>query len=383
MRNIKKKIFYIIFVVSFAGNGFFFLSNGLFEINRTIEKRQENRKQNVLNSLKDFEKILYEGGLFIIETGNECFTPKKMGGVINNFRYNFKKYPKDELFTTSEMGYLMISVLERAVKENDQKIIGYLKEIFEQYVISREIIIVDQCLYGIVAINLYNLTGEEKYKVYADSMAEWLKTNYISDIGILYRQRSSCNFVDGLGMYIPFLMEYSKFSSDATYETMAINCFDVFCKNGIDPQTGIAFHSYIITEPKIKMGSSNWGRGNAWMALAIICLPKEKLNSEAKMCVERFSETMCAIYNKQGCLRQFINEGELDLSATIPIIYILERDSLMAVDKLSFSKFLRGKRGNILYFSSGPTTSSNDYSPFRGPNMLTQAIMLKWILECK
>lgn len=272
----------------------------------------------------------------------------------------------------------MIATLEKAIISKDKENLNKIKEIFDKYILKSDLEIVDQCLYGIVAIYLYKETKEIKYSEYANFMALWLKNSYIPNVGILYRKGANCNFVDGLGMYIPFLVEYSHFSNHLEYEALAIDCFENFAKDGVDPSTGIAFHGYKIDEPKIKMGSANWGRGNAWMALAIAYLPNNKLSDDGKKACDTFQKTMLKIYNSQDEIRQFIIEGKLDLSATIPILYLLEKNRFIKINKLSYSRYMRG---DILYFSSGPTTECNDYSPYRGPNMLSQAIMLKWLLE--
>lgn len=375
-----KKFWIFILFLSLCWNAFFFVSQGVFELSRWKDKRIEEGHQSPLTDISVFENSLYKGGMHIIETGSKPFTPKKMGGVIDNLNYNFKGYSKDELYTTSEMGYLMMATLEEAVKRDDKEALDKIKKVFDKYVLNEELKNVDQCLYGIVAIGLYKATKEMKYRNYINAMATWLNELYIPNVGILYRKGSSCNFVDGLGMYIPFLMEYSRFSHQSKYEDIAMKCFENYINDGVDHSTGIAYHGYSINSPKIKMGSANWGRGNAWMALAMVYLPIEKMPEGIAQICKKFQETMMSIYESQGEIRQFINDGLLDLSATIPILYSLDKDRCLKVDKLLYSKYLRE---DILYFSSGPTTTINDYSPYRGPNMLSQAIMLKWLIECK
>ena len=375
MRNWR---FYILLTLSVSLNVFFLISHGLFEMALFKTKHIEEIEKLPLKSSKDFENNLYQGSIYTIENGKKTFTPKKWGGTISNLNYNFKGYPKEELYMTSEMGYLMIATIEKAVKQKDISTLKKIKKIFDSYIIDKKIDVVDQSLYGIVAIYLYKETKEKKYFDYTNKLALWLKGSYVPHVGILYRKGANCNVVDGLGMYIPFLMEYSRFTNKLEYEVIAIDCFENYVRNAVDTNTGIAYHGYCINPPKIKIGSANWGRGNAWMALAIAYLPTEKLSHETKKRCSLFQETMLKIYKNQGEIRQFINDGSLDLSATIPVLFLLEKNGRIKVNKLLYSKYLRG---DILYFSSGPTTAINDYSPFRGPNMLSQAIMLKWLVE--
>ena len=147
---------------------------------------------------------------------------------------------------------------------------------------------VDDALCGTALIDLYLLTREEKYKVGADKMAEYLflvEQRHADAIGsIPYRpaQGNGHIYVDGIGMMCPFLAKYGvTFGNEKTIR-MALKQIENMLAYGMDAASGLPYHGFQY-ENGVKYGIIGWGRAVGWLMLGIagvICALRGGLQSE-------------------------------------------------------------------------------------------------------
>lgn len=143
-------------------------------------------------------------------------------GLINDVR-SFFSYPNELPFNDA---YLKTGLSYYALKHHEDEIVSNLiswgAELLEDDKYS--ITIVDQAPVGIMFLNLYRLTDDSKYKNTAESIYSQLKDICSKGEGkIAYRQGVSNNYVDVVGMVVPFLVEYFRFSQEIGAENSLQN----------------------------------------------------------------------------------------------------------------------------------------------------------------
>ena len=98
--------------------------------------------------------------------------------------------------------------------------------------------------------------------------------------------------------------------------------------------------------------------------------------------VRKFIQTTKELYNQNKCFHQYIGQvDKIDLSATLPIIYYLQKIGEIKLsdnDLLEYSIYMHN---GLLYNSSGSQSQMNSGCPFSGPNRISQAFMLKLLID--
>ena len=121
------------------------------------------------------------------------------------------------------------------------------------------------------------MSQKQKYKAYATKMYRWIKSQD-SLYGIVYHNLREISNVDGIGMCVPFLSAYSKtFNNKEAYQ-LALKQLNIYNEYGVDGDTGIPAQGYSITQPHIKLGSCNWGRGISWYLCGLSSVNIEDLS---------------------------------------------------------------------------------------------------------
>lgn len=125
--------------------------------------------------------------------------------------------------------------------------------------------------WGHAALLLYSITKNADFKKLADRAYEALK-NWRRENGIIYYfqegKYKNLHFVDGQGMFIPFLVDYYKEFKLEEAKEIAIKNFSFFTQHGLD-NNGLPYHNIKGTIP---IGPNNWGRGIGWYILGLISI---------------------------------------------------------------------------------------------------------------
>ena len=139
--------------------------------------------------------------------------------------------------------YLMYGVSEYLIKTNNNDKLIVLKYYFDNYYISNsgqprfKVNKVDQAVFGIIAINLHLAYKEEKYKVFASVIFDFIHANYVKNSMVLYRENTVNELNDTIGMIVPFLVRYYKFLKVTLALEIARNQLAYFIKFGTDVMT--------------------------------------------------------------------------------------------------------------------------------------------------
>lgn len=186
------------------------------------------------------------------------------------------------------------------------------------------------------------------------------------------------NLVDGMGMYNPFLIYYSKTYNDTTAYKLAVKQAELFIKYAVDDETGICSHGYRMKAPFIKVGSANWGRGNSWFALGLCGIDIKDFSEQSRNKVKRFRQTMKALWLQDHKFAEFIgDDGKEDISVTLPILYYLVQSGTIRVSEKQILSYSRYMHDGVMYNGSGECGGLNHYSDYTGPSPLIQAMTLK------
>jgi rhamnogalacturonyl hydrolase YesR len=339
-----------------------------------IQRRQSKKEIDI----SKFRTKIADASFKLLSTGTKTFPPPRRGNLVEQYNFNFKG--QDDVFLTSEVGWLFYAVLKDAIELNDNNRIKSLESIFLHRVINQDVVVCDQVTFGMSAILFYKLTNRPKYKEYIDKLYKWLVSRE-TQYGILYRDGTSLNLIDGLGMFTPFLILYSENMHCPKAYSIAVRQLEIYNKYGVDKETGIPSHGFSLREPHIKMGSINWGRGLSWYSLGLLDIQQADLSVDDQLLVKMYQKTICSYLNEKKMLGQFVGEENVDLSATLPILYYLSHQKVIKLTSNEVLEFSAYAHNGVLYNSSGSTMALNRYSEFDGTNPLAQAFMLLLLMD--
>lgn len=160
-----------------------------------------------------------------------------------------------------------------------------VKEYFDRWISAgMPIYYVDDVLSGVALLNLYKVTGEEKYRNGADKMAQYLfrlaETEADGAGSIPYRpaQKNQHIYVDGVGMMGAFLARYGRVCGSRQAMELAFIQIENMLKFGMDEKTGLPYHGFQY-ENGVKYGIIGWGRAVGWLLMGMT----ELLNSGEDM----------------------------------------------------------------------------------------------------
>lgn len=380
----------VVSLLSICMNALFLYSEFNYKKNIKEQVRKSAIQNPVVPSSQIFTNELIKGSCSILDSGIDVYVPtenislrQRIDETIHGYQCDFNNIH----YRYSEMGFLMIALLENAKKVNNVQLIEKVKECFDKNILEGEINYnkTDWCIEGYVAILLYDLTKDNKYKEFADKEYRWLLEHNTEANGILYIPQKNTNFVDGVGIFNPFLVYYSTYFYNVDAYKLACSQIDKYCKYGVDIQTGLPSLGYSILPPYEKQGSANWGRGCAWFALGLLMIDKDDLLPETRMLVDKFNNTLVEIWKREKQFTQFIGqEGEIDLSATLPLLYYLYKKRLLVINRNDLLIYSTYMADGVLWHSSGACRyPGGPYINSGSSQRLSQAFMLKLLNEVR
>lgn len=373
----------IILLLSLCGNVAFFLSDGLTYLKLRELQKSNNTIYPLCSSIEEFRKQITEVNMEIMLSGNRPEAPKFPLGVIDRIKYNLgikeTSYP---FFYWGEPNWLLTATLEDAILHNEKKNIAEIENIFKEKIENMSLDHVDQCMSGGAAILLHQRTGNRRYKDYADKVLKWC-LEHDTEYGILYGANDA-QLIDGYGMFLPFLNRYANTYNDSVAMKLATKQVEIAIQYLIDPVGGLPVHGFSLLDSHYKQGNCNFGRGISWFLLGLTEFCYSTLNASQIETIDRMDKTLLSIYNNYHQYNQFIGEtGNIDMTAHLPILYYLVSKKLIQIEDIQLLEYSKYSDNGMLYNSSGSTSGKYFYSQNFGPNILSQAFMLKLLNENK
>jgi len=137
----------------------------------------------------------------------------------------------------------------------------------------------DDMLGGNLLIVLFKETGQEKYKIAADSIRKRLETFPRTEDGGLWHATSREHqlWLDGMYMSMPFLVRYGSVFNDQQYACdEAVKQLLTYARHLNDPATGLLFHAYdesgkqAWADPMTHHSPIFWCRAIGWYGMALV-----------------------------------------------------------------------------------------------------------------
>lgn len=230
--------------------------------------REDQHSNDTHNAIEYFDE----------NTPDSIFIRKVIIGGMNMPSNTFP-HVDDDITNDWYNSYNWVGLSYWALYHNDTSVLVHLEHLAESFLdeknsINYEIKSVSQFPIGILFINLYKITGKQKYLEASKNLYKCLVSlcNEEKRIDYFYPKLKRC-YVDVLGMIVPFLIEYYETTNDREAYNIAITNILIYRERGTDLRTGIPCHEY---DPStgIKKGLANWGRGIGWYLLALAYCPE-------------------------------------------------------------------------------------------------------------
>jgi rhamnogalacturonyl hydrolase YesR len=380
---------YILLVISLILNLFFIKYDLLPYLIPTIRKRI-NRSRKKIRDADELEQLILSASLSAIKN-KKSIMPWNIGGshrmlvkVIVSIKS--KKSNKEFKNYNYPRGYLLSGLSEYLIAIEDNEKLLSLKKTFDKFYITDKgeplfnLDKVDQSPFGVASMNLYKVFNEEKYLLFAKRIYSFIFNNYSENNLVIYRENSKNELNDTIGMIVPFLVKYYQLTRVNDALNIAINQMQFYIKNGTDHHTFMPSHG-VNLKTKIKVGSSNWGRGIGWYFIGL----KEiyDLNGSFKNEYEGLSRTIKSLQNEEGLWGQFPGSMDVfDASSSTMFFYCLGNECNKREDILNkLNKYI--SNDGFIMQTSGDTEGLNFYSKLSGKSELSQGILLMILSQYK
>lgn len=163
------------------------------------------------------------------------------------------------LLAKSMLDYYKTHVNTEAAKEIIEVVRRYVDRIILGGVKLR---FIDDAYVGVVILELYEITSNEKYRKAAEKIYVRLTEAETDTVGsFVYRPKDKKKFfhAESIGAVCPFLSKYSKVTGDPNAMALAITQIENLMKYGMDEKTILPYHGYD-SKTGMKYGIIGWGQ---------------------------------------------------------------------------------------------------------------------------
>ncbi len=320
-----------------------------------------------------FEKYIRSGTMYLISKESWGYSYLHTDWL----KLKFCKLPKVSDY--GEFALLMHYSLLYARQRNDNELKLLCKSKFDNIILGNanwKFINVDQAPYGLVALNLYNITKEQKYLTFSTCIFNRLDSLYSIDGNIYYGKKTEREQrVDGIGLVCPFLYEYAMSSNNSRAKTIANTILHDYITWCTDYETGYPFKAYR-TDNHLKTKIADWGRGISWYTQALHYYDNTT-DSVSTDRIKRFDTLL--MDNKTNCVSKYYGEeGYPDMSATIPMIFYLQTKNLRKYSKQDVYSLICSyfDKNGIMRYGSNSCFDYKDKPNAKTTNLAIQGMTL-------
>lgn len=376
MNNIKRKGVTLILILSLALNALVFsLDTAPYISSKVSQKYPAPSLIKVEGDLDDGEQLIADTSYKILKSqqpltlwdDKQSFTEELISlKDIGDDEYQLNNYPR---------AFLYLGLINYSLKTNNTTLLNDIKGLFDSELEENVIIKrIDQVPLGLVSLNLYKITNQDKYLEYSQNTLNYILDSIEDDGLISYRKGQRYVFEDTLGLITPFLLEFDEYTDINCIEILG-NQFKYYNMFGVNPKTYLPSHA-INREHNLPVGSNNWGRGIGWYYLALSHYYHH--TGKMKEQYDGLTRTLLKLRNDQGVWTQFPGSStKTDMSTTTLYIYSMLLNQPTFTKREVFSLLLPhiDKEGYILE-TSGDTYGTNRYSQSFGKSELSQGVLL-------
>ena len=287
------------------------------------------------------------------------------------------------------------------LRTKDRRYLDHLKawvdlHVDEKGAINRPINALDYMLPGNLLLILYKETGQEKYRVAAESIRKTFETYPRTKEGGFWHANTKSRewqlWADGVFMSMPFLVRYGQMFNDSAYANdEAAKQMLIYYEHLNSPETGLLYHAYDESgqqpwaDPSTHHSAEFWCRAIGWYAMTLIelleILPRTHpqrakliaIVQQLARAFERYQD------KKTGLWYQVVDKGQLpenwlETSSSSMYTYMI----WMGVKRGYLPKHyqevaLKGYRGVLTKLSIGADGLTNLVDICEGTNVSDQA----------
>ncbi len=252
---------------------------------------------------------------------------------------NTPKYGYDYAFLGSAIDQL---------GENDQKYSDYMKAYIDYFVQEDGTINgyklndynIDRIRPGLNMLELYQRTGDEKYKIAIETLVKQAEGQPKTNSGGFWHKKIYPHqmWLDGLYMASPFLARYAHdFNQPQWFDEVTFQIKEVY-KHTLDKNTGLVYHAWDESKeqrwcnPETGQSKHFWSRATGWYMMTLVdvldYLPEDhKDRSEILLILNNLSESLLKVRDTEtGLWYQVLDHGGvegnyLETSGTAMFIY--------------------------------------------------------------
>ncbi len=137
---------------------------------------------------------------------------------------------------------------------------------------------IDRIRPGLNILTLYERTGEQKYKIAADTLLEQAKTQPRTNAGGFWHKKvyPYQMWLDGLYMASPFLANYARIFDQPQWFDEVTFQLKLVHEKTVDPATGLQYHAWDESKeqrwsnPETGQSKHFWSRGTGWYMMALV-----------------------------------------------------------------------------------------------------------------
>lgn len=376
MYNIKRKMIILIAILSLALNALVLsLDTGPYISSKVSQKYLSPSLIEVEGELDDEEQLITTTSVQILKNQEPISVWSERNGFteqlialkdLGDTEFQLNNYPRS---------FLYFGIIKYSIQTKDLILLRKAKDLFDLEIENNKSIKrIDQVPLGLSALMLYEIYPEKKYLNFSGKVFKYIISNIEEDGLISYRKGQTSVLNDTLGLTVPFLIEFDKYTYKDTIEIVK-NQLDYFNRFGVNANSYLPTHS-INREFNVATGSSNWGRGIGWYYLALSYYYHHTGEMEEQY--EGLTNTLLKLRNDEGVWTQFPgSSAKTDMSTTTLFIYgmLLNKPTFTKSEAFSLLSPYIDREGYILE-TSGDTYGINNYSQSFGKSELSQGVLL-------
>lgn len=200
---------------------------------------------------------------------------------------------------------------------------------------------IDRVNGGKFLINLYEESGEEKFKLAVEDLRDQMRNHPRNKEGAFWHKKVYPHqmWLDGIYMGSPFLAQYAAtFDEPALFDDV-VNQILVMDKYGYSEETGLYHHAWDESkeqkwaDPETGLSANYWGRSIGWFAMAIVdvldYLPEDHPRRNDVIAIaKKLAKGIQRYQTQEGVWYQVVDQGTregnyLESSATGMFTYFL------------------------------------------------------------
>jgi unsaturated rhamnogalacturonyl hydrolase len=225
----------------------------------------------------------------------------------------------------------------------------------------------DMILSGRALLKMHTVTGEQKYRLAADTLRGQLREQPKTPSGGFWHKKIYPNqmWLDGIFMAEPFYAEYGvAFNEPSAFESI-VDQITLIEQKTRDPKTGLLYHGWDESKeqrwanPETGTSPHFWGRAMGWYAMGVVDVLDSFPEDHPKRgnllaLLQRFANAILKYQDSRtGLWYQVVDQGEregnyLEASASSMFTYVLAKGVRKGYIDPSFRKNAEGAFQGIL-----------------------------------